>query len=48
MTCEEWLDKWLARAPILTEDQVDEILELMNLKDRGEVGLSFMAATLTG
>jgi hypothetical protein len=32
VTREEWLDRWLARAPILTEDQVDEILELMNLK----------------
>lgn len=32
MTKEDWLDRWLAEAPALTEEQADEILELMGLK----------------
>lgn len=47
MTCQEWLDKWLARAPILTEDQVDETLELIEVT-KAKTGASSTAATLTG
>lgn len=31
-TREEWLEKWLSEAPVLTEERADEILELMELK----------------
>ncbi|MFF4366435.1 hypothetical protein [Streptomyces sp. NPDC001594] len=32
MTANEWLEYWLARAPMLSEEQVDEILSLMGLE----------------
>ncbi|MCX4453200.1 hypothetical protein OG585_10755 [Streptomyces sp. NBC_01340] len=32
LTREEWLEKWLSEAPVLTEERADEILELMELK----------------
>jgi hypothetical protein len=32
LTREEWLEKRLSEAPALTEEQADEILELMELK----------------
>lgn len=28
----EWLRHWISKAPILTEDDVDEIFELVDLK----------------
>lgn len=31
MTNAEWVERWLSEAPILTEDEIDEILELMDL-----------------
>lgn len=31
MTKEEWLDHWLTQAPILPEEETDEILELFEL-----------------
>ncbi|MEV7476536.1 MULTISPECIES: hypothetical protein [Streptomyces] len=32
MTVNEWLEYWLARAPKLSDEQVDEILRLMGLE----------------
>ncbi|MER5360936.1 hypothetical protein [Streptomyces sp. NPDC002785] len=32
MTAKEWLEYWLARAPMLSEEQVEEILSLMELE----------------
>ncbi|MEJ8651342.1 hypothetical protein WKI65_25470 [Streptomyces sp. MS1.AVA.3] len=34
MTENEWLECWLARAPKLSEEQVDEILNLMGLEQK--------------
>ncbi len=30
MTKEEWLEHWLAKAPPLSKEQVDKILDLMD------------------
>lgn len=32
MTPEDWLDHWMSKAPVLDDDTVDGILELMDLK----------------
>ncbi|MER7573943.1 hypothetical protein [Streptomyces sp. NPDC126514] len=32
MTSNEWLDYWLARAPVLSEEETNEILSLMGLE----------------
>ncbi|MFG2886900.1 hypothetical protein ACGFYV_32190 [Streptomyces sp. NPDC048297] len=34
MTANEWLEYWLARAPMLSKEQVDEILDLMGLEQK--------------
>lgn len=32
MTQEEWIKKWVKEAPVLTEEQLEEIFELMDIK----------------
>jgi hypothetical protein len=32
VTSEDWLDHWMSKAPMLDEETVDSILELMDLK----------------
>ncbi|MFJ3928056.1 hypothetical protein [Streptomyces sp. NPDC090022] len=38
MTENEWLEYWLARAPRLSEEQVDEILSLIGLEQKPDGG----------